>query len=336
MDPLLSLPIILSFFITLIVLPSWIKRARKAGLTGKNMNQYEKGEIAEVGGIIVIMGFIIGVLCYVALKTFYFKDTENSVYIFALLSSVLMVAFIGMMDDILGWKIGLGKKLRLILIFISAIPLMVINAGDSRIIIPLIDGTNLGLIYPLLIIPLGFVGATATYNFLAGFNGLEAGQGVIIIAGMSIVAWFMGNTWITLIGLCMIAALFAFLFFNIFPARVLPGDSLTYPIGALIAIFAILGNFEKVAVFFFIPYIAETFLKLRGKLQKQSFGKPQEDGSLDMPYEKIYGLEHFSIWSLKKIKKNGKVYEKDVVRFIHLIQIIFVVVGIILFKKSIF
>jgi len=159
---------------------------------------------------------------------------------------------------------------------------------------------------------------------------------VIILAGLSIVAWFMGNTWITLIGLCMIASLLAFLFFNVYPARVLPGDALTYPVGALIAIFAILGNFEKVAVFFFIPYIAETFLKLRGRLQKQSFGKPTKEGDLEMPYDKIYGLEHFSIWFLKKIKKNRKVYEKDVVRFIYLIQIIFVFVGIVLFKKSIF
>jgi hypothetical protein len=32
----------------------------------------------------------------------------------------------------------------------------------------------------------------------------------------------------------------------------------------LIACMAILGNFEKIAVFVFIPYIIETFLKLRG------------------------------------------------------------------------
>jgi len=53
---------------------------------------------------------------------------------------------------------------------------------------------------------------------------------------------------------------------------------MTYSIGALIASMAILGNFEKIAVFVFIPYILETVLKLRGRLKKYSFAKVREDG----------------------------------------------------------
>ena len=79
---------------------------------------------------------------------------------------------------------------------------------------------------------------------------------------------------------------------------------MTYAIGALIACIAILGNVEKIAVFFFIPYILETILKLRGKLKKQSFGKVNEDGSLEVPYKKFYGLEHIAIHILKKLKPN--------------------------------
>ena len=176
----------------------------------------------------------------------------------------------------------------------------------------------MGAIYPLILIPIGIVGAVTTFNILAGYNGLEAGQGILIIGALSVVAFFTGSSWLTLIGICMVVSLAAFLFFNKFPAEVFPGDVLTYSIGALIAIFAILGNFEKIAIFFFIPYIAETFLKLRGKLKKQSFGLPQKDGSLEMPYKKFYGLEHFSIWFLKKIK--NKVYEREVV-YLSLIHI---------------
>jgi len=84
-------------------------------------------------------------------------------------------------------------------------------------------------------------------------------------------------------------------------------------------------------VFFFIPYILETGLKLRGKLRKQSFGKVQEDGTLDVPYEKFYGLEHIAIYVLKKIKKSGKVYEKEVVYIVNLFQIIIILVGLMLF-----
>ena len=64
----------------------------------------------------------------------------------------------------------------------------------------------------------------------------------------------------------MVGALIGFYIYNKFPAKVFPGDILTYSVGALIAGMAILGNFEKIAVFVFIPYIIETILKSRGKL----------------------------------------------------------------------
>src|SRR3989338_8334524 len=102
----------------------------------------------------------------------------------------------------------------------------------------------------------------------------------------------------------MVAALIAFYIFNKYPAKVFPGDTLTYPVGALIAVIAILGNMEKIAIFFFIPYILETILKLRGGLKKESFAKLNEKGTLEMPYKKIYGLEHLAIKILQKIKLN--------------------------------
>ena len=111
---------------------------------------------------------------------------------------------------------------------------------------------------------------------------------------------------------------------------------MTYSIGALIAIMTILGNFEKIAVFVFIPYILETFLKLRGGLKKQSFGIPNEDGSLEMPYDKIYGLTHLSIFILKKIKKDKKVYEKEIVYLIFLFQIIICFLALVLFREALF
>ena len=86
--------------------------------------------------------------------------------------------------------------------------------------------------------------------------------------------------------------------------------------------------------FWATPYILETLLKLRGKLKKQSFGKPNKDDSLEMPYEKIYGLEHLAIFLLKKVKRN--VYEKDVTLLIYAFQIIVIVLGLIIFKESIF
>ena len=333
-DYILIIPLLASFLITLLILPSWIKRAMNAGLYGKDMNKFDKGEVAEGGGITVITGFILGILSYIAIKTFYFQSSDNLIEIFALVSAILIVAFIGMMDYLLGWKIGLGKKLRIFLVVIAAIPLMVINVGESFISLPIIGRFYIGLLYPLLAVPIGITGAATTFNFLAGYNGLEARQGILILGALAVATWFSGYSWITLILLCMIAALTAFLVYNWYPAKVFPGDILTYSVGALIACAAILGNLERFAVFIFIPNIIEVFLKLRGRLVVESFGNPKKDGSLELRNNKICGLEHLAIRLLQKFR--GKAYENDVVLVINLFQIAVIILGFIIFKQGIF
>jgi UDP-N-acetylglucosamine--dolichyl-phosphate N-acetylglucosaminephosphotransferase len=333
MEKILIIPILLSFFVTLFSIPFWIRRAKKIGLIWENMNIYEHPKnLPGSGGVITVFGFVFGVLSYVAIKTFILKTNITTVEIFALLTTVLIAGIVGLVDDFLGWHHGgLSAKVRIILLFFAAIPLMVINAGESTMM-----GINFGILYPLVLIPLGVIGTSATYNFLAGYNGLEASQGIIILSSLALVIFFTGNSWLSLICLCMIVSLIAFYIFNKFPAKVLPGDVMTYSIGALIACIAILGNIEKIAIFFFIPNIIEAFLKGRGRLKKYSFGKVNPDNSLEVPYEKFYGLEHISIYLLKKIKKDGKVYEKDVVYLINFFQIIIIAIGFILFRKSIF
>jgi len=307
-------------------MPFWIRKAKEYGLEGIDKHKTSGKKIAESGGMMVLFGFILGVLVYIGIKTFYLGGDGIFGNIFAILCVILLASLVGMMDDFFGWKKGLSRRSRIILIVFSAIPLMVINAGESNMM-----GIEFGILYPLLLIPIGIVGATTTFNFLAGYNGLEAGQGIIILSALSIVTYLTGNSWLSIIGLCMVASLLAFYIFNKYPAKVFPGDVLTYSVGALIAGMAILGNIEKIAIFFFIPYLIEVVLKIRGKLEKQSFAKLNGDGSIDLPYKKIYGLEHLAIYFLKKIKPNKKVHEKEMVWLIHGFQIVIIVLGFLLF-----
>lgn len=326
MEKILIIPLILSFFLTLFFIPIWIRKAKQIGLIWEDMNKpgFPKN-LAGSGGIIVGFSFVFSVLVYIAIKTFYLKINVTTTEIFALLATILIAMFIGFIDDILGWhRGGLSKKFRILLLIFAAIPLMVINAGQSTIM-----GINIGIFYPLVLIPLGIIGATATFNFLAGFNGLESTQGIIVLSALGILTYLNGTTWLSLICFIMVCSLLAFFIFNNVPAKIVPGDVLTYSVGALIAVVAILGNIEKIAIFFFIPYFLETILKSRGRLKKYSFGKVSPDGSLEVPYEKFYGLEHVAIAVVKKFKK--KVYERDVVITINLFQILIILIGFLLF-----
>ena len=326
MDPLLITVMLISFLTTLVIIPKWIRRAHLEGLTGKDMHKLDKREIAEAGGIGILGGFIIGVFLYLALNTFYFHDQSKILEILGLLGVLFFAALVGVVDDLLGWKRGLNKKIRIFMIFFAAVPLMVLNVGESTML-----GIHFGIFYPLILIPLGVVATTTTFNFLAGYNGLETGQGIIILAGLAVATFLTGNPWLSVIALCMIASLVAFYTFNKYPAKIFPGDMMTYAVGALIACIAILGSIEKIAIFFFIPYILETLLKLRGKLKKESFAKVKKDGSLELPYNKIYGLEHLAILVLKKLKPNKKVYEKDISLIIHAFTILVILIGFLIF-----
>jgi len=312
--------VIISFLTTLFILPGWIKVARRRGLTGKDVHKIDQREVAELGGIVVVLGALIGIMAYVATQVFVYKIKEPSFYILAATASILIATIIGLVDDILGWKIGLRQYQKAMLSALIAIPIMVVNAGESQMAIPFLGIVNLGLLYPLLIVPGGIIGASNAFNMLAGFNGLEAGMGIIIIATEGFLAWQAGSKTAVIIAACTLMALLAFYIFNKHPAHVFPGDTLTYPIGAIIAIIAILGNIEKFAVFLFTPYLIEGILKLRGKMQKESFGQVLPDGTITNRYEKFYGITHITIAFLKKIF--GKAKEQQVTRTILFAQTI--------------
>ena len=326
MEYILLISVLISFLLTVSFLPMWIRACRNIGLAWEDMNKFGHPKVAASGGVVVIMAFVLGVLSYVALKTFLFGGQVKTLEIFALLSVILIFGLVALVDDMLGWKRGgLPMRIRLLLAFAASVPLVVINAGTHLMSLPFVGSVNFGILYPLVLIPLAVVGVGTTYNFLAGFNGLEAGQGILILSFLSFVSYVTGAAWLAIVGLCMVGALIGFWIFNKVPAQVFPGDIMTYGIGALIASMAILGNFEKIAMVVFIPYILEVILKLRGGLKKHSFGVPTKDGRLKMPYDKIYGLEHLAIKILGK-----RATEKKVVYLIYTLQILFILVGFLM------
>lgn len=335
MNILIIFPLIASFLLVVGVMPFWIRKAEQIGLVWKDMNKINGRKIAGSGGLVVLFAFLVSALLYVSILTFYYQNKENLIEVLALLLLAVVVGGIGFIDDLMGWQRGgLSRRSRLIIVLLAAVPLMAIKAGESRVGIPFFGVVELDIIYALILVPLGIAGATTTFNFLAGFNGLEAGLGVILLLGGVIVSFITGSSWLAIILLCMVFALMAFLKFNFYPAKVFPGDVLTYPVGALFAGAAILGNFERIALFFFIPYMLEVILKLRGKLEKASFGKPTKEGVLELEYGKIYGLTHLALFLLNKA--GIKATEKNVVYLIWGFQGLLILLGLLIFSGGLY
>jgi UDP-N-acetylglucosamine--dolichyl-phosphate N-acetylglucosaminephosphotransferase len=313
MDYLLLTCLVVSFLTTYILMPYWIRAAVKTGLVGEDQNKFDHPKVAEFGGIVIVAGFMAGILTYIGFRTFYYDNTRELIMILAAISTVLGITIVGMLDDLLGWKIGLAQWEKPLLTLPVALPMMVVNAGESVMNVPILGGVDFGILYPLIIIPAGIAGAANGYNMLAGYNGLEAGLGVIILSVLGFIAWQEGYGWVAVFSLCMVFSLLAFLRYNWHPARIFPGDTATYSIGALIACVAIMGNMEKIAMGLFTLYFIEFFIKASTKFKGECFGTPTEDNVLTCP-TRPQSLTHV-------IMKLGKFREQKLVISILTVQL---------------
>jgi UDP-N-acetylglucosamine--dolichyl-phosphate N-acetylglucosaminephosphotransferase len=312
---------ILSFLTTLIATPYMIRYLRKVELVVKDQNKKDKPLIPLSGGLTVMAGIFIGIMTYVFINVFVHNDSSQLLGYFAAITTILLITFVGFIDDSIIKKSkeaseGLRQWQKPLLTLAAALPLMVIHAGDTNMALPFIGLVNLGLIYPLVLVPLFVVVSANMVNLLAGFNGLEAGLGVVYTGMLGLFALYHHSPIAAIIALVTFSSLLAFLIFNWSPAKIFPGDSLTYLLGAVLASIAILGNLEKAVIIVAIPFAIEFFLKARSRFKAQSFGY-WENGKIKSLYgKKIYSLTHL-------FTRKGKYTEKQIVIFLILIELIF-------------
>ena len=299
----------------------WIRAAARMGFKSRDMNKPGEVYAVDAGGVWVVVGAAFGLMALIALEVYTGPPGSLVEEGFALASLLLLSGFLGFLDDIMGWKRGLPVWSRVALMAPISVPLVVIKAGHSMMELPFVGVVDLGYAYPLLLVPLGVVGASNAFNMLAGYNGLEAGMGLALMAFTAVFTYAKGIHEVTAFSLVMAASLAAFLAYNWYPARVFPGNSMTYGVGAYYAGLVILGNFEKFGVTLFALYFVELALFLRGLkdgVYKENFGLPKPDGSLDPPYPKSYSLTHVAIRVLAATM--GRATERGVVAFILLLQ----------------
>lgn len=311
----MALAVMVSFAAALLITPKFIRFLEAAGIMGRDIQKREKPTIAEMGGPAVLTGFLAGIFFYIWVKVFLYGEVENLIELFAGITTILIITIIGMFDDLSGLarrnkidnfgnlkRIGLKQWQKPLLTLPAAIPLMAIMAGDTSLTVPLFGQINVGILYPLLIVPIAIVGASNATNMLAGMNGLEAGLGSVLLATLGAYAYLHNNVAAAMLAFTFAAALLGFLWFNKYPARIMPGDSVPYAIGAAVAVVAIIGSMEKFALYVFVLWFIEFALKARSGFKAESFGVLQPDGTLKAPYPKIYSLTH-AVMKLRPMKE---------------------------------
>lgn len=314
-----------SLVTTFLVVPWLIRNLKNTSAVGRDLNKKDRPLIPEMGGLAVVIGFYVGVnvltISVYALVQWGYDDVlldlwkviSSPVFVLSLLA-VLGAAVTGIMDDLF----NLRQRVKAILPFLFALPLgsAMVSMGKTALL-----GIPFGM-WMLIIAPFGITAAANATNMLEGFNGLGTGLGIIATTTMIIISLMLGRTEGLILLVPLLGALIAFLWFNKYPARIFPGDSMTLFVGATIACAAVISNLKTLGAILFIPMIVEFFLKARGHFTGENYGKIRDDGSLSYK-GRIESLAH---WIMMKVR----VDEKKLVRIFWGVEILISVIVILL------
>ncbi len=294
----LVLAFVMAFLSTVIIIPWFIEKAKNAGVSGRDENKFDKPEIPEMGGITVVIGVVVGIssLLIFNITT---VDEDYSVVLTAPLLAMVGAALGGIMDDLF----NLRQRAKAVIPFLFAVPLG-FYVEDTTISL-IFFSVDFG-VFMVLIAPFGVTCAANAGNMLEGFNGLGAGLGIIISIALIILSFIEGVDEPLLLLFPLLGALVAFLYFNHYPAKIFPGDTLTLFMGATIACAVIIVDMKAYGAILFIPMIIEFGLKLKGRFQGENYGKPDKEGYIT--YEgRIESLTHL-IMRRRKIKEKHLVW----------------------------
>eukprot|EP00118_Oscarella_pearsei_P020901 m.231327 g.231327 ORF g.231327 m.231327 type:complete len:302 (+) comp40067_c4_seq6:353-1258(+) len=174
--------------------------------------------------------------------------------------------FLGFADDVL----NLPWRHKLLLPTMASLPLLMayfVTINSTVILVPLpvrfILGNDirLGFLYYIYMGMLA-VFCTNAINILAGINGVECGQSVVIAASVvvfNILELSHEYSWFHLFSLYLLVPFLgvsaALLHHNWYPSSVFVGDTFCYFAGMTFAVVGILGHFGKTLLLFFIPQI---------------------------------------------------------------------------------
>ncbi|XP_043259666.1 UDP-N-acetylglucosamine--dolichyl-phosphate N-acetylglucosaminephosphotransferase [Colletes gigas] len=261
-----------AYFLTVRLIPRIKDMFIKANLYGIDMNKSGGEKVPEAFGVVSGCLFLITLFLFIPIPfTNYIFNRVNFPYnefmdFLAALLSICCMLLLGFADDVL----DLRWRHKLLLPTIASLPLLMVyyvNFNSTLIIVPKPLRFWFGMSVDLWIFYYIYMGMLAVFctnaiNILAGINGLEVGQSLII--SISILAFniieLSGDLWKAhqfslYFMLPYIATSLGLLKFNWYPAQIFVGDTFCYLSGMTFAVVGIIGHFSKTTLLFFIPQI---------------------------------------------------------------------------------
>ena len=259
----------LAFLATLRLVPRVAAKTLSRGLYGLDINK--RGTPAGALRIPEAVGLAPGVAFLGACILSQWWLGEGGAAAHAALGCCSAALLLGFVDDVLDvpWRV------KLLLPALAALPLLSAYTGPTGVVVPLplrplLGGAaflQLGALYKAYMLALA-VFATNSINILAGVNGLEAGQTLVLAlaccahnlaqlgggAGEDPVRAAAHALSFSLVA-PLAGATAGLLCFNAYPAQVFVGDTFTLFAGMALAVAGCLGHYSETLLLFFAPQV---------------------------------------------------------------------------------
>ena len=219
-----------AFLITFLTIPiviSVVNKNEKLLDKPSSDRASHKISVPTFGGIAIFCGILFSIIFWINLAEYTVLQP--------LLSALLIVFFIGMVDDLI--SLSPFKKLVGQLLAIT----IVVYFSDLRItsMYGIFTIHELPYWVSLLLTAFTMVVITNAYNLIDGLDGLAASVGIVMSFFFGLLFLINNQLEYVFLSWSLTGALLAFLRFNFHPAKIFMGDTGSLVIGFLLSVFAV-------------------------------------------------------------------------------------------------
>lgn len=203
------------------------------------------------GGLIFLLAWNIVILIY---------NLESSAFTSIILSTVGF-GIIGFLDDYLKIyrqnNLGLSGKQKMILIFFVSIFLFILFRNQIKLNFFNFELNRFWfLMFPIFL----FISSAVTnaVNLTDGVDGLSASVTSIIGLFYAIIAYQRGMYDLCLLNIAFVGGLLGYLVYNVYPAKIMMGDTGSFAMGGFVLMNAFVLNMVWLLIIFGFVYVFET------------------------------------------------------------------------------
>ena len=239
----------------------WIEKKK---ILEEDTNKFKRPRLKSLEGMICIILFITTISFVLGLQTLLNIENTDLPFIIPGLLSIVIIAFVYLIDDILNIS---SRLLKFFLLFPALIPIISINFDSTIIIIPFFGPVDIMFFYPFLVIPLAVIITSLAINSLKKFPKFTLNNSLAIALTLFICSWLSQSFTGMVIFACLLGLFLVLRNYFDINKRISLGKVGRYSFGAIFAIGAIIANIKFALAILLIPYLVYFILKKTTKMK---------------------------------------------------------------------